>query len=57
MWSKGSLHVRRAVGVALLVRDEGEAEALGEGGHLRHRHHVAPVPDSTTTCVLSIMHR
>ena len=35
-----ALDARRAVGIALLVRAKREGEALGEGGHLRHRHHV-----------------
>jgi hypothetical protein len=39
---EGPLHAGRPVGVALLVRREGGAEARGEGGHLRHRHHVRP---------------
>ena len=37
---KGPLHAGRAVGIALLVRAEGEGEALGKRGHLGRRHHL-----------------
>jgi hypothetical protein len=36
---KGSLDAGRSVRIALLMRPEHEAKALGEGGHLRRRHH------------------
>ncbi len=37
---KGPLDPRRAIRVALLVRDEGEAEPARERLHLGHRHHL-----------------
>jgi hypothetical protein len=39
---EAAFDVGGAVGVPLLVRDEGEAVPLAEGGHLRDRHHLAP---------------
>jgi len=37
-----SFHPSRAVGIATLVGYEGEAEALGKGGHLGHGNHLSP---------------
>src|SRR5712692_3449316 len=36
-----SLHAPRTVRIPYRVRHELKAETLSEGGHLRHRHHVA----------------
>src|SRR6202011_6383735 len=40
--AEGSLHARRTVRIPDRVRHELKAETLSKGGHLRHRHHVAP---------------
>ena len=53
---KGAFDTRGAVGIALFMRPEDEAEAVGEGRHLGAATIRAPVPAATTTCVLSIMH-
>src|ERR1035437_9951443 len=39
---EGTLHAPRTVRIPNRVRHELKAEALSKGGHLRHRHHVAP---------------
>ena len=39
--AEAALDPGRAVGVANRMSLEAEAVAVGEGGHLRHRHHVA----------------
>src|SRR6266487_1773728 len=38
---KGPFYAARAVGIANRMRHKLEAKALSEGGHLRHRHHLA----------------
>src|ERR1035437_5377266 len=39
---EGTLHAPRTVRIPNRVRHKLKAEALSKGGHLRHRHHVAP---------------
>jgi len=51
------LDMRRAVGVAQLMRRELEAVSFCKSLHLRHRHHRATGAAQTTTWVLSISTR